>query len=354
MDGLPFFNQVKRLAIKAMFSDDTLMRHLVLKGGNLLDVVYKVSARASLDLDFSLDGELESDHVLSDRIARALKSTFAEARYVAFDVTLVAVPPVVSDDLKGFWGGYEVAFKLIDEKKYDELGGDMEKIRRNARAVGQQGSTKFRIDISKHEFCVGKERHFLDGLQIFGYSPSMVVCEKLRAICQQMPEYVRLVKKHPSARARDFVDIHTVAEYFKIDVSSQRFLDILVRMFAAKRVPLSLLGQVKDAKEEHRDDFLAVQETVHPGFVEGFRLLLFLRCGIMQQAGSPLGRISATWDHTRDSSFRTSSRSHTRSGIGEEGRSAVPCMLLRCRGRNPRLGGTDTYSSDRANMPQVC
>jgi len=72
---------------------------------------------------------------------------------------------------------------------------------------------------------------------------------------------------HPSPRARDFVDIHTVVEHFKIDVATRTFFDVLAGTFAAKRVPLRLLGKIKDARESHRDDFLAVQETVHPGFV---------------------------------------------------------------------------------------
>lgn len=266
MDHLSFLDQVKRLAIKAMFSDDVLMQRLVLKGGNLLDVVYGVSARASLDLDFSLDGAFEDDRALREIIERTLKATFAEARYVAFDVTLVPAPPHVSDDLKDFWGGYQVAFKLIDEEKYDALRGDIERIRRNARAIGRRGSTRFQIDISKHEYCATKETRLLDGLQICVYTPGMIVCEKLRAICQQMPEYVSLVKKHPTPRARDFVDIHAVMEHFKIDVTEQSFQDILTGTFAVKRVRLSFLDRIKDTREVHRDDFLAVQETVLPGF----------------------------------------------------------------------------------------
>ena len=44
-------DRIKRLAIVAMFSDDGLMEKLVLKGGNLLDLVYGISTRASLDVD---------------------------------------------------------------------------------------------------------------------------------------------------------------------------------------------------------------------------------------------------------------------------------------------------------------
>ena len=52
MDRLEFLEHIKRLTIIAMFSDGDLMERLVLKGGNLLDIVHRVSTRASIDADF--------------------------------------------------------------------------------------------------------------------------------------------------------------------------------------------------------------------------------------------------------------------------------------------------------------
>ena len=46
----------------------------------------------------------------------------------------------------------------------------------------------------------------LDDYTIYVYSPTMIAIEKLRAICQQMPEYA--LQRRPSARARDFYDIY--------------------------------------------------------------------------------------------------------------------------------------------------
>src|SRR5437899_3215343 len=116
-----FAATVKRLAIKAMFSDDELMDRLVLKGGNLLDVVYGVSMRASVDLDFSVDGELGEPESLKLRLARVLVSTFAEAGYAVFDINVRAVPPNLSADMDDFWGGYQVDFKIIERGKFQEF-----------------------------------------------------------------------------------------------------------------------------------------------------------------------------------------------------------------------------------------
>lgn len=47
---------------------------------------------------------------------------------------------------------------------------------------------------------------------VFVYTTEMLVAEKLRAICQQMPEYGPVVKRSwpGAARARDFLDIQTL------------------------------------------------------------------------------------------------------------------------------------------------
>ncbi len=82
-----------------------------------------------------------------------------------------------------------------------------------------------------------------------------------------MPEYAEIVRFHPTARARDFVDIHTVAEHFLIDFSDGEFQTVLREVFAAKKVPLSLMGRIGDDahREYHRRDYPAVKATVKAG-----------------------------------------------------------------------------------------
>ena len=50
------------------------------------------------------------------------------------------------------------------------------------------------------------------------YTPEMIVLEKLRALCQSIPEYKTII---PSAnikgRARDFYDIWNICEMYPID-----------------------------------------------------------------------------------------------------------------------------------------
>jgi predicted nucleotidyltransferase component of viral defense system len=264
MDQIQTLERIKRLVIIALYSDDDLMERLVLKGGNLLDVIFQISSRGSMDLDFSIEREFESAQVIHEKLSKVLGEVLSENGYVAFDINVREVPAGMTDDLKDFWGGYKIDFKIIEKKRFDEVGNDERSRRMGAVRIGDGGSPKFKIDISKHEYCMHKRATLLDGYTIYTYSPEMVIAEKLRAICQQMPEYARLVKSHPSARARDFVDIYDLKQRFEIDLMSDTFHRIVREMFLIKRVPLRLLGSIGEFRDFHRPDFVAVQATVKP------------------------------------------------------------------------------------------
>jgi hypothetical protein len=138
-------------------------------------------------------------------------------------------------------------------------------MRRNALQIGR--GKKFLIDISRFEFIEGKESQLLDGYRIFVYSPEMIVFEKLRAICQQMPEYGAIVKRTRAGfpRARDFIDIYALVRARKIIVSRPENLELLRQIFEAKKAPLKLLAEVQNFREFHRTDFPAVIATVKTG-----------------------------------------------------------------------------------------
>jgi hypothetical protein len=95
----------------------------------------------------------------------------------------------------------------------------------------------------------------------------MIVVEKIRAICQQMPKYRKLVKsEHQTARARDFVDIYYLIKKFKIKIDSKENIELLKCIFDAKRVPVGLIGKIDKYRDFHREDFVAVKDTIKPGF----------------------------------------------------------------------------------------
>jgi len=256
--------QLKRLAIIGLFSEDQLVDRLVLKGANALSLAHGLTSRASFDLDFSMEGAFEAGELanITARIEFRLKQVFKPAGYVVFDVGLRQVPEKISPDLEDFWGGYDLEFKVISRRRYDELGGELTAIQREAIPLKPGGKARFEVDISRHEYCYGKQPVEIDQFSVYVYTPAMVVCEKIRAICQQTASYAKFVKKHSTPRARDFFDIHETVRRFDIDLLTTEHVQLLRHMFQAKRVPLELLLTIEQERDFHRQDWDAVRDTV--------------------------------------------------------------------------------------------
>jgi predicted nucleotidyltransferase component of viral defense system len=253
--------EIKKIAIMAMFSDDTLMENLVLKGGNALDIIYRIGSRASVDLDFSMPEDFNIVFY-SDKIESLLVNTFQEHNMHVFDVKVKKRPKTPASSTPDFWGGYKIEFKVIDGELYVKYKDDLELLRRYSLEIASDHKRKFSIDVSKHDYCNHKVEHEIDGLMVYVYSPEMILFEKVRSICQQMPEYK--LRLSPSARARDFFDIHSVMQHFKIDLLTDENLEMLKNIFAAKEVPLDLIKLVDQQREFHRPDFVSITDTVKP------------------------------------------------------------------------------------------
>lgn len=252
-------SDIRRLVIVAMFSDDVLFEKLVLKGGNAISLVYHYGARGSLDVDFSIAGEFEDTENAAKRILAALTDRFAAAGLTVFDYTFGPRPAAIRDS-NPRWGGYRIQFKMIERQKYDEFSGESEAIRRSATVIGPRQQRVFTIDISKWEFCEGKVEAELDEFTIYVYTPAMLAIEKVRALCQQMDEYPLRTQK--TARARDFYDIHVILEESRIDLATTHYYDIVHAIFAAKEVPVKLVGLIANYREFHRLDWPSVEATV--------------------------------------------------------------------------------------------
>lgn len=255
---------IKKIAIAAMFSDDELMDQLVLKGGNAMEIIHHTNSRASVDLDFSIASDFDINKV-GKQVEIALKRTFEMEKYLAFDVKMSPRPGKMPDELSQFWGGYLIEFKLMSLERADRLHREQEAMRREAIRLGE--GTKFTIDISRHEYTEGKQPHDLFGYQIYVYSPVMIVCEKLRAICQQMPEYGGIIKRNSAGnqRARDFIDIEVLVRQFDIDMASVNVGQTVSQMFEMKRVPLEFIPQIENTKDFHSLGFEGVKATMRPG-----------------------------------------------------------------------------------------
>jgi hypothetical protein len=260
---------MRRTAVEALFSDDIVSEYLVIKGGNAIEIVHAVpNCRASFDIDASIPGILSEEEktLIEGRVRSTLEKAFAEIGYRIIDYTFREITFVgEANSVGSFWGGYRIEFKILSEKYGLITKGNLESKRRRTEKVSVTGGRKFRIEISKCEYCDGKETVRINGYDIYVYSPAMIVAEKLRAICQQSDEYRDIVKSHPRPRGRDFYDIYVVKEYFGLDTRTPEFVDILGKVFAAKKVGLGLLREIAEQRVFHELDFAKIANTIKPG-----------------------------------------------------------------------------------------
>lgn len=253
---------LRRQLIIALAADDELFELLVFKGGNALALAHGVGMRTSLDLDYSLAHETPNDAELGARLQAALSSHLSKRELTVFDWAFGPRPKEPKDERALTWGGYQGEFKVIETTRWKSLAGNLELARKQAWGITASGgaSRKFTIELSKSEFTEGAGEVDVGGFAVRVYTPSMIVAEKLRSLCQQMPEYEHSTKRKP--RARDFYDIHAAVTETGVNLTSAAGHDLIRSVFAAKDVPLRLLANLERDVEFHEAEWDDVRNSI--------------------------------------------------------------------------------------------
>lgn len=244
------------LTLRALMSDETLMHSLVLKGGNALQLVYEITNRGSIDIDFSVKTEFteEEFNKMPVWMEYILNNTFRGENLLVFDVKFGEKPKSGSIPE---WKGYFLEFKVIEVAKTEE-NMDLDKMRRNAIKLNDQ-SPKYVVDISAYEYVDGATVKEMDGVILRVYTLEMILFEKLRALCQTMPAYKDIVttasQKH---RARDIYDIHLIYTNRNLNLDPH----LLAEIFKAKQVPLLFLNDLESLREFNRENWETVIASI--------------------------------------------------------------------------------------------
>ncbi|NCI51318.1 nucleotidyl transferase AbiEii/AbiGii toxin family protein [Sediminibacterium roseum] len=261
---------IKELILVALATEEDLMELLVLKGGNAIDLHNDAHlghlSRASFDLDFSIEGgDFDDWPTVERRMKTALENTFSGKDLVLLDFVFEPQPKTASRnaEMQEFWGGYKATFKVIERKLFELHQGNLETIRRNAVVLRKNHSTVFELEFSKFEYVGGKQAITIDGFPMYIYTPVMIVLEKVRALCQQLPDYASVIPVfHGRQRAKDFYDIWLLMQTHPFDPADPVNKETLIRIFAAKKVPLSYIKQLRENAGFHRDNWNQVENTV--------------------------------------------------------------------------------------------
>jgi hypothetical protein len=261
-------SDIQRLAIEALFSDEYLLSKIVLKGGNALVHAHKILDRTSVDIDVSIRGDLEKPQKeMEDLLKTSFAKTFREFDFIVFDASFTRRPESLSA-LHDFWGGYRFEFKIISKEDYERIGTeDLTRLRRESHVVDFLSKKRFFVDFSKEEYCESSVEMELGNAKIVVYTPMLIVIEKLRAICQQLPEYKKVVPTFkPSARPRDFFDIFTILDSLNLrdELLDDNSISILKEVFKAKRVPIEYLLNIEGSRDFHEGAYRNLEASIPP------------------------------------------------------------------------------------------
>lgn len=255
---------IRKLILKALYSDEWLYNYLVLKGGNALSLVYKVGNRSSLDLDFSIQGDFNDTDEVSRRIEKTLRNTFSKVDITVFDFELLRKPRNTNTP---WWGGYAAEFKLIPNPLASSLSFRIDDMRRQALKVGPGSQRrKYSIEISKFEYVRDAIRKDVDGFGVRVYSPVLLAVEKLRALLQQHPDYPQIPKSSKRSRSRDLYDIWVISDAFVVRI--EMYLATVQAVFDAKKVDMSLLSRFREMRALHMSSWSDVENSVARGLEE--------------------------------------------------------------------------------------
>lgn len=251
-------DDIRNTIITSIFSNDDLLDILTLKGGNAMKLL-SLTNRQSSDLDFSIaEGKKISKEVEGKEIEKQLNQSFEEIGYKVISFKFSDKPAKRKPLTPPYWGGYQIQFSIISIDKFDTLN-DKQKNNINAYAESiEYGKKKIKIDLSFEEYTEPRIEAQLNEYTIYLYSPLMIVYEKIRASCQQLPEYKLSSKK---TRARDLYDIYTMLTHkeqmdLKEEVFNKENFYIIKKMFELKNVDFSLMLKLETIKEELRTDYV--------------------------------------------------------------------------------------------------
>lgn len=249
--------RIRRTIITAVAADDRLGDTLVLKGGNALHLVHGISARSSVDFDYSIETDFAELSEIKARMENSLNDRFAPLGVTVEDFEFVRKPAEPSEDPE--WGGYEATFKLIPDDVLAEHRDNRERLGVRALSADARHRKTFAIQISKHEHTAGAVEVVMDAFNVSVYTPEMIAAEKLRAICQQRSDYPPM--KYPWPRPRDFYDICAILDA-GVELPTPEWEELLAKVFAAKKVPLNWLHEITEHRAFHRQDWPSVRDAI--------------------------------------------------------------------------------------------
>jgi hypothetical protein len=268
-------DEVIKETIIAIYSDPVPSINLFLKGGSAMRLFDDLTSRLSIDIDLSIDAVVDDEKSFFTDMESKIGKRFRELKFDIIDFNWIKRPKKKGKEQPVWWGGWVFEFKIVSEIHREK---SPEKKRRNALIPAGANSPKITVEISEYEYCKNGRTKSINGVEILGYSRELIVLEKIRAICQQHPEYVYKSSKN---RSRDFYDIYELTANVDDDFA-HRCSHHIEKVFNAKGVSVDFLRSLweEDFIDIQRKGFDQVRSTVQGKvydfdvYVENLRFLV--------------------------------------------------------------------------------
>ena len=189
--------------IYGLYHDGIFTKNILIKGGQAIRIKEKIKQRLSIDLDASVKGAIPDPDIFFIGFKKSLDKQFSKINLTVIDFQKNKRPKKPHPDAPNFWTGWQVTFKLRENIK--------SKQKKKAIVPDGSASPEIVVDLSEYEYCDDFESMELKikseskKVVTYWYSTEMLVVEKIRAICQQHPDYP--LRQTTTSRARDFYDI---------------------------------------------------------------------------------------------------------------------------------------------------
>jgi predicted nucleotidyltransferase component of viral defense system len=253
---------VVETTLTAIYSQNIFSENLYLKGGQALRIKENLRNRFSADIDFSTPTTIGEHEIFFEMIEAGLNKEYYEEGYYVFDFKFSRKPKYKKEGTPDFWGGWGFEYKVVENSKRND---PLENLRREALVPEGATSPAIRVDISEYEYCGSVERIKVKSTNIRVYSRALLLLEKIRAICQQHPDYKY---KSGNNRSRDYYDIERLWSLVLTSNNPEDFIKEcslhIEKVFLAKGVSLVLLEKIFDPSfiEIQKSGWISVVTTV--------------------------------------------------------------------------------------------
>ncbi|MCI3149675.1 hypothetical protein C5137_26575 [Bacillus cereus] len=263
----------QNLSLYAILSSDIFTDKTVLTGGSVLNLVYNVHNRVSVDLDLSLESPiLPHEYVrLETELDYNFDKIFSKEKYKILNSRL----EIRSLNLHNKFSFenlfnpkeilYKYTFQLMDLHEYQKICNftGSTKEQREARCKDNiitlpNKKNVFEIDFKWEGPIIEKQEYEINNYTLKAPSPFILLCKKMIGILAHSPHIGDTPEKFKRARAQDFFDIHSLIASKMIhlqDLIQLNNLKLLQAMLTEKKIETSSLKDLKKLREFHQSNF---------------------------------------------------------------------------------------------------